>query len=496
MPSSYDITQLSELNPWWIDRDRIHDDINLDKIAKMKHPWDPRLRHFFNLDQDVIYALRGPRQVGKPTMIKIMIRDLLIKRKVNPENVFFWSFEGLNEEDLADAVSTYLDWRINAKEEHKYLFLDEICQIKQWSQKIVRFANQGKFRNSTVIVSGSHAMDLKYSFERMPGRRGGVGNEPLDKILVPMKFSEYVCLIDPKMGQIMFDLDLNTRETRHKTLLNLFRGKVDPIVYQLDFSRKELDAHLDDYLMTGGFPSAVNQYHTNRKIDESLYNVYLTSIIGDLQKYRMNDEYLKQVSKAILNVYTTRISWNALTEHTGIGSRNTVEEYVRTLEELFVGGVVYRWRMEKGRMDPKSNKKVYIHDPFLFHTLRAWSHTIGPYFQTAKPFLFTPEGMANLIESVVYDHLCRLAYDLRPRDLFDPKDVVGFFRDKKHREVDFILIHENKKYPIEVKYRNKITANSYANFAPFGPGTLISKQHLTQCRKHSCIPASIFLMLV
>ena len=37
-------------------------------------------------------------------------------------------------------------------------------------------------------------MDMKHSVELMPGRRGGDDEVPLDKILLPMKFSESIRL--------------------------------------------------------------------------------------------------------------------------------------------------------------------------------------------------------------------------------------------------------------------------------------------------------------
>lgn len=63
--------------------------------------WDPRIRHTFRYGADVIYSLRGPRQVGKTTLIKLQIREFLTKG-ISPWNIMYYAFDvDNNPKDLA-----------------------------------------------------------------------------------------------------------------------------------------------------------------------------------------------------------------------------------------------------------------------------------------------------------------------------------------------------------------------------------------------------------
>ena len=68
----FDISQLAEQNPWWVDKTNILKDYKLSGLNKLQFQWDPHIRHYIKLNKDVIYTIRGPRQVGKTTLIKII----------------------------------------------------------------------------------------------------------------------------------------------------------------------------------------------------------------------------------------------------------------------------------------------------------------------------------------------------------------------------------------------------------------------------------------
>ncbi len=101
---TFDISQLSEQNLWWVDGKNILKDHKFDSFNKSTYKWDPNIRHYIQLDYDALYTLRGPRQVGKTTLIKIIIEDLLLNKKIRPENVLFWSCERNSAEELHEIV--------------------------------------------------------------------------------------------------------------------------------------------------------------------------------------------------------------------------------------------------------------------------------------------------------------------------------------------------------------------------------------------------------
>ena len=106
------------------------------------------------------------------------------------------------------------------------------------------------------------------------------------------------------------------------------------------------------------------------------------------------------------------------------------------------------------------------------------------------------EIKSRLVESVVYNHLCRLSFCLNPRDLFDPKDNICYYRDKKDKEVDFVMLHDEKMYPFEVKYQSSISPSDFFCFKSFKKGVLLTKNELGIYRDYVKVPVSIFLLLI
>jgi len=491
----FDISQLADQNPWWIDKQNIERDAKIKGLNEVEYQWDPHIKHYIGLDHDVIYSIRGPRQVGKTTLVKMVIRALLFERGIPPENIFFWSLERNTKDDLNKLVDTYLNWKLPT-DDRRYIFLDEISSIENWARELTYFANSNRFENCTVVVTGSHAMDMKHSTELMPGRRGGVDDEPLDKILMPMKFSEFVGLLNPNIKKRIFDLEVANTKRRQDMILNLFSGTIDQTLDDLHILKTELDGLLDLYLLTGGLPSVINELKMNGKISTRLYNVYLTAILGDLNRFRYKDIFFKQIMREIYKVLSNPITYNSFTESTEIRSHNTVQEYILALEELYIANVSYKISIHDGKIKTSNNKKIYILDPFIFHALHGWANNRRDYFGNAKSNLLNTEFKSQLMECVVYNHLCRFAYGLNPRDLFDPKDAICYYRDKKQKEIDFILRFDERYYPFELKYQSTISNSDFFNFRSFGKGVLITRNDMGKHRNYVKIPVSLLLLLI
>src|SRR5687768_15361672 len=101
--------EISYSNPWWIARDRILEDPKIEEVSISKIKWDPRIRHTFKYDKDTVYSLRGPRQVGKTTLIKLQIKEFL-EKGINPWNILYYAFDVYNSsKELVEIVRTYLE---------------------------------------------------------------------------------------------------------------------------------------------------------------------------------------------------------------------------------------------------------------------------------------------------------------------------------------------------------------------------------------------------
>ena len=62
------------MNPWWRDKLAVYTDRNILQYQKSKFKYEPKaLSLQINLSVPGIYTLRGPRQVGKTTFVKLLI---------------------------------------------------------------------------------------------------------------------------------------------------------------------------------------------------------------------------------------------------------------------------------------------------------------------------------------------------------------------------------------------------------------------------------------
>jgi len=80
-----------------------------------------------------VYVLRGPRQVGKTTSIKLLIKNIL-EKGVNPEDILYLSAEAIKDRfELLETIRDFVQIRqIISKKEKLYIFLDEATFIKEW----------------------------------------------------------------------------------------------------------------------------------------------------------------------------------------------------------------------------------------------------------------------------------------------------------------------------------------------------------------------------
>ncbi len=492
--------QLEEMiaqNPWWRDSSAIESDPKIVEFKRSKIRWMPRAKAFFKTDKDRIYTLRGPRQVGKTTLLKLIIKDLL-SSGVNPRSILYVTCDMFTKnQEIVDTVDRYLDFSKRLGETvRRFILLDEISSIEKWELAIKHLADNGKLANATVILTGSHSIDLKYSSERLPGRRGE-GEETVNKILTPMKFAEYVETVDPKLARSLSNVILLKREERLRIFSDLFNGQLDPrIEDDLILYTKDLKAILDDYIITGGIMRGIEQFFATGKISNGTYEIYIRSMIGDLARWRFQENIAKQILRASIEKMTTTLSLNSIAKDNEIGSHNTVSSYLDALEDSFVLDTVYQTKLDDGLPVYKRQRKLYFVDPFILHATRGWIHGTSDYFQLSQDYLVNEVEKSKMIEMIVAGHLIRCLYNLSPSDVFSHRDRLFFWKSKgTGREVDFVMKHDGL-HPIEVKYQNVVERRDLQNLFSFGRGVLVSKNALWTYKHYTAIPAEVFLMLI
>lgn len=478
----------------------IQSDKDIVNLRKSAIQWEPRVKHFFDWSKDAVYTLRGPRQVGKTTLVKTMIAERL--QKSEKKNVFYYTCNLVdNAKELANIVSSYSE-SVRVKRRRAYIFLDEVSSVKDWQKGIKHLADTGVLENVTMVLTGSHSIDVKTNSERLPGRRGRTNN-PLDKIMLPMKFVEYVESVNPKLAKEILGPMLLRWEVRKRVFTSLFDGEYGAIKDIVLYS-KELQQLLGDYLLTGGIPRVVSEFKTNEGIGEGVYKTYVDSVLGDLQRWGKRESYVRQILSRVFETIGSPIGWNTLRRDTDIASHATVADYIDYVTDTFA--MMYLHRLDINHRNPayEKDKKIFFEDPFFFHSLRAWCKGLEPYV-AALDYLKDERNVGYLLESVVANHLVRLSFSLsKQKQLFDYKTCLFYWRSNKDREVDFVLRGgESEFFPIELKYQKTITRDDKFGLIDFskatgsrGTGLLLSRDDLRNDGSAIVVPAWAFLFIV
>jgi hypothetical protein len=488
--------ELAMQNPWWGDSANINADGKIKSFDSATLRWYPRLRRYLDLDKDVLYSIRGPRQVGKTTLVKLIVRDLLKERK--PFDIFYYSCELVKDpKELYSILDTFLQWSRHQGPGRKLICLDEITQVESWESAYKQFVDINSLRNMTVILTGSSSWDLKHSVERLGGRKGEITGEQNNKILLPMKFAEYVKLRKPRIYDKLDGMGLYENQKRKEAFISLMGPNsyqwIDPL---LPF-KGELDALLDEYFITGGVMSAVNPYVNNNEIPSTTYEMYLQLFFGDVARIKRDEGTARKVLSAILNHPHSAVGWERLSGEAGIPSAPTVMQYADVLRNLFVINVYNGLDQNKKQPKQRSEKKFQITNPFFFHAFHGYlTNPAGDFFQQAKAFLSNSEGKAALAEFVVGDHITRLAYNFSPSDIFDQENFVFYVRNSAGESVDFMVRLPDGFLPIEVKFQNQINPSDFKNIEKFERGILVSKDFVSLGTAHPSIPISLFLLFI
>ena len=496
-------SSLYDDNPWWIDQKSINNESRIKEWSSSSIKWDPRIRQTFDFTNDILYSLRGPRQVGKTTLLKLQIREFLAKG-VNPWNIMYYAFDVDNSsKNMVEITENYLTNTARRRgRDRTFLFLDEVSKVKNWQDGIKRLKDAGKLDNCTIIVTGSHMIDLKKSLENLTGRRGRT-DEAYDKIILPMKFSEYVPLVDARIKVALEENQISKRGDRKSIITKLLNGEIAESLYNIQSHIAELNLLLSNYMLTGGIPQVVNRYHEKGFLDDYLYSTYLDYILGDLKSLKKNQTLFRQLIANITRNISWPQSWLSLQKDTDIKNPLTVSDYVDDLTNMFVLTRFYSYDPIKKRILLRKNKKIHFHDPFFLHAINSWLSGEKP-FRASQTYVENEANQGSLVEGIVGDHLIRLAFNLAEnKQNYDYSNYVSFWNIKKGREVDYVLHMGNEiQFPIEVKYRNQIESKHGKGIGYFNALTkntnalILSKTDLKKSRDTVILPASIFLLLV
>jgi len=426
------ISHLRLQNPWWNDPLLIESDDHIKVFESSKCKWDPLLD--VDVGKNAIYSLRGPRQVGKTTYIKVIIRTLL-RNGVYSRNILYLHSEIFaNWKELLESLNYYLR---NIRRDRAYIFIDEVSAVEGWPRALKYLYDVGILRNSFVLVCGSHAMDVVRGIELLPGRRGEYPEAP-DYVLMPMSFYEYVKTVKPEMA---FEIE---RETNFSSIEEAFET--------LHSFHTELRGLLENYLLGGGFPHAQDCLLSHGSVKKRLYDDLVAYVKGDAHKEKISAMAILQTSRRTIETLSSPVSWRSLSHGTDY-NYETIQRVAEFLRAAFIVEILYQPRPIKGTLLPdfRRDKKLYFVDPFILYAFDIW--TTGAQFPSSiiDGWLRDREIRGKLVEGVILRHLIEFT---RGKKFSEEPLTKIFYMKKNNREIDFIAIRREVLF-IESKLKRK-----------------------------------------
>jgi len=262
-------------NPWWDNKNRIEDDVNIKKLKNRRYVYEPRLFKPSDLPKDAVYTLRGARQVGKTTLVKLIIKELL-SGGVRPRNIFYYSMDLVKDDK--ELFGIFMTWyrTTDNDEGRKYILFDEATYVSDWEKAVKHIVDTLGLDNKTFILTGSSAIDLRKGSERLPGRRG-VSNP--DRLLLPLSFREFCRLTG---------LNISLEDEG-----SIEPGSINKNIDELRIYNDELDLYLERYLACGGFLESINSFYDKE-----------TTFIKNIRICQHAEEKIKSHLWEYLFVYT------------------------------------------------------------------------------------------------------------------------------------------------------------------------------------------------
>ncbi|MFH1565420.1 MAG: ATP-binding protein [bacterium] len=162
-------------NPWWKEKYQLNGIVprpNFLNILK-KH-----------LSSKQVIFLTGLRRVGKTTSLKLLIKDLIDNKFVDPKYIFYISLDdySISKKTISEIVDEYRKIHKITFKEKIYLFLDEVACQQDFEIQLKNFYDN---QNVKVYASSSSASIIKNKKPHLTGRNVVVE-------LLPLDFDEYL----------------------------------------------------------------------------------------------------------------------------------------------------------------------------------------------------------------------------------------------------------------------------------------------------------------
>lgn len=479
--------QIIAQNPWWSEPEWAVEDRQLARLAAQPIRLPAALVDEIDLTRAGVHVLRGPRQAGKSTDLKLLVARALAEGR-SARSVIYLTLDLIEDQHHAELARTI----VRAKElAHRsgprrrvqpgVVLLDEVTAVPRWQTAVKALWDDGTIETDAVVCTGSSAVDLQRgAAERLPGRRGA----GRDHLVLPQTFAAFARALRPAIPP-----------SPRMSIAELFTPGGRDALLENRIHEPALRDALTLYLRFGGLPAAVAQAASGTtEPTEEVKRVLRDSLIREVQRRGASIPAAHALLERVLRSLGSRTDWSRMAREMNVPlgsgrsghavSHHTLRDYI----ELLAGGyflfILYFWRSGSQTNDLSNEKKIYFADPLL-HTI-ALDHAPGR----------TPDIPA-LVENAVGLALYR-RYEPPPRliESFISPDRLHAWRTARDGEIDFVAGPRDALDAVEVKYRNRIdlrSATGVARAHPGRPAILATRDDLVLTDTYALIPAHTLL---
>lgn len=456
-------------NRWWSQPGWREADPHLRELRRQPQRLPAPVIEQIELEESGIHTLRGPRQVGKSTALKLLVERAL--EQLTARRVAYLALDLLEDRPLAELAATIVRAKeLAAAAEPMLLLLDEVTVVDGWQTAVKALWDDGTLREDVVVCTGSSAVDLhRGSAERLPGRRGGGG----DHALFPHSFATFASAFDEAIPPSP-QLSIESLVSEH--------GREALRDAQLLGPR--LDAALERYLAFGGLPHAIAEACAGaRNPAQRTLTVSHDALLREVQRRGASRAAAHALLERLIRSLGSSLSWTSLAQDMAV-TPPTARSYVEFLAASYQLLPVYSWRADSGAPALGRDKKVYFADP-LMHSV---AHEQVPGLEVDLP---------ALVENAVAICLQRRYEPVQLRmEGFDMPSRLHVWRTRRSGEIDFVCGPSDRLAAVEVKFRSnpdRRTAAGIGRAFPGRPAALVTVDVLESRSDADLIPAQLFL---
>ena len=475
-------------NPWW----RGEPLLNLPPMRRWAYQ---PLRSHLGSGLAPAAVLRGPRQIGKTTLLNQIIQSLL-EEGIEPRRIFRLQFDELPElHNLSMPLIELMDWYARgilgktlnqAANEGKppLLILDEVQNLADWAPQLKHLVDIGRVR---ALVTGSSALRIEAGRDSLAGRITTYEMGPLllREIAEMRNFGRLESYLPPNglgpLKEKTFWQELRSFGEKHGDIrYRAFaafseRGAYPAAQAHPEQSWEKIADLLNEMVIRRAIQHDLRMGPRGQKRDEHLLE----------EVFRLACRYVGQSPSQTLYLGEIKRAMNA-----NIGWQS-VYKYLKFLDGTLLIRLIEPMELRLKRK--KGAPKLCICD----HALRAaWLQEVVPLEPDALAAAPHLSDLAGRIAESVAGYFFRSIINL---------NVAHFPERATEPEVDYVLTVGLQRIPVEVKYRRQITyedTKGLSSFiekahynAPFGVLVTMRDEAATDDPRIISLPLSSLLLM-